>query len=196
MLWPRALTGRWGRRLISEYRPDLCPLEHVGPRPTPAAAPDQECRWAPVRGWPRRASVVLRPGAAGKPKKWHSRGHGFDPRQLHQIQQQLGETLVVGAAARCLRCVYFGRLEAAATRDTAPPRRRRCVGTLTDPKSPQVLGVEPEAEDVRGRSDALPRRSAARSRPLTASARGPPLGPRAGVSVGARRPARTRPRRS
>jgi len=28
-----------------------------------------------------------RPGSARRPKQWHSRGHGFDARQLHQLQQ-------------------------------------------------------------------------------------------------------------
>src|SRR5262249_42948671 len=34
--------------------------------------------------------------------EWHSRGHGFDPRQLHQTQQQVSE---MSPAARG-RCVY------------------------------------------------------------------------------------------
>ena len=30
--------------------------------------------------------------AAGSAREWHSRGHGFDPRQLHQLRQQLSKT--------------------------------------------------------------------------------------------------------
>jgi hypothetical protein len=40
--------------------------------------------------------------AARRPLTWHSRGHGFDPHQLHQLQQQLSGALVETQA----RCVY------------------------------------------------------------------------------------------
>ena len=42
-------------------------------------------------------------GAAGSAREWHSRGHGFDPHQLHQLQQQLSET----TNRRHGRFVYF-----------------------------------------------------------------------------------------
>src|SRR6187397_2525699 len=55
-------------------------------------------------------------GAAGSAREWHSRGHGFDPRQLHQLPQRrmwltVGErrfaiTLTRNAAARAFAAQF------------------------------------------------------------------------------------------
>jgi len=49
------------------------------------------------------ADEALPASTAGSPREWRSRGHGFDPHQLHQLQQQLS-----GAAnRRAGRFVHF-----------------------------------------------------------------------------------------
>ena len=54
-------------------------------------------RTAPVDPRQRRllriASLPWGCSAAGSAREWHSRGHGFDPHQLHQLQQQLSGTM-------------------------------------------------------------------------------------------------------
>jgi tetratricopeptide (TPR) repeat protein len=52
--------------------------------------------------------------AAGSPREWHSRGHGFDPHQLHQLRQRLSETLVRRAGG----FVYFLSISGEEPRDT------------------------------------------------------------------------------
>jgi hypothetical protein len=42
------------------------------------------------------ATILFSPwgcSAVGSAREWHSRGHGFDPRQLHQLLQQLPRAL-------------------------------------------------------------------------------------------------------
>ena len=46
-------------------------------------------------------------GAAGSAREWHSRGHGFDPRQLHQTQQQLAGTPLAAEGSAGQRRVSF-----------------------------------------------------------------------------------------
>jgi hypothetical protein len=60
-------------------------------------------------------------GATGRPRKCHSRGHGFDARQLHQLQQQLARVSEDARPAPGLFRVYFSGLARAETREVAEP---------------------------------------------------------------------------
>ena len=47
-----------------------------------------EITLADIEAQMKAASAEMEKSSA---REWHSRGHGFDPRQLHQLQQQVSE---------------------------------------------------------------------------------------------------------
>jgi hypothetical protein len=106
--------------------------------------------------------------------EWHSRGHGFDPHQLHQFQQQLSE---MALTARPFRVLFWHGARASREATVARCHRRRWPGSYLFLAQQRLVRAGPTGTDHfrRSRAASTAGRCGHRRAPPCPAARAPSL---------------------